>query len=294
MDEIEIVHVASSHADVETGGPLPKLGRIYRDWREALDDVEPGLVYVSLVNSQHAAVVRRALDRGHHVVVDKPGLLDLNTAKETVSLALSSGLIVAEATCYGFHPMFSAVRSVLQSLDAEVTKAVALFTPPVPVTDFRYNRQLGGGALLDTGPYIASLGRVLWEVEPERLEVIVGDRTSDSLETSYSVLAGYPGGRAVVGHFGFTTVYQNNLRLLGKACALEINRPFSAPPDMKVEISVQSDGQHYRHSVEPADSMRIFLSRVLEAVNTGSREFDDALLSDARTLDRLAREASSP
>ncbi|MET7286372.1 Gfo/Idh/MocA family oxidoreductase [Streptomyces sp. NPDC005573] len=294
IPEIERINVVSAHADAETLGHVAKAGTVYTDWREALSVARPGLVYVSLVNSDHARVVRRALDHGHHVVVDKPGLPDPDTAAEMVALAGSSSLVVAEATCYSFHPLFAAVRSVLADLDAEVTKALALFTPPVPPDDWRYDRARGGGALLDTGPYAVSLGRVLWGAEPERIDVIVGDRTADALETSYSMLAGYPGGRTVVGQFGFTTAYQNTVRLMGKGFTIEVDRPFSAPPGTAVDLRVQAGDQVYVHTVEPADSMRVFLSEVLAAAKGGSRDFDASLLSDARALARLTRAASLP
>ncbi|GAA3783642.1 Gfo/Idh/MocA family oxidoreductase [Streptomyces coacervatus] len=292
IPQIETINVVSSHVGAQALGRVAKLGMVYTDWGEALADARPGLVYVSLVNSDHARVVRSALEHGHHVVVDKPGLPDPDTAEEMVSLARLSSLVIAEATCYSFHPVFSAVKSIVADLDVEVTKALSVFTPPVPADDWRYDRAKGGGALLDTGPYAVSLGRVLWGVEPERIDAIVGDRTADALETSYSMLAGYPGGRTLVGQFGFTTAYQNMVRLMGRGFTIEVERPFSAVPGMAVDLRVQAGDQVYVHTVEPADSMRLFLSEVLAAAESGSQDFGVSLLSDARALARLTRAAS--
>jgi len=293
LGEIEKVNIATAHGDVEAVSHLPKLGKIYTNWRTALDTGDADLVYVTLVNSEHAPAARYALEHGYHVVVDKPGFTSLATAEEMVSLARSSARVIAEATCYSFHPMFHEARSIIADLDTDITKVIATFTPPVPADDFRHDPRRGGGALLDTGPYMASLGRVLWGAEPERVSIIVGDRTADGLETSYSVLAGYPEGRTIVGQFGFTTAYRNSLQLLGRNIAIDFERPFSAPPDMTVGIRVESSGERYVRSVPPADSMGVFLSDVLNAVRAGSREFDVPLLSDARTLDRLVNAASS-
>jgi dTDP-3,4-didehydro-2,6-dideoxy-alpha-D-glucose 3-reductase len=290
MPEITAVDVASRHATAVAAGeaPLgevPKFRRLHGDWRSALEAGAPGLAYVSSVNSEHAVAVRRALELGWHVVVDKPALLDARLAARTVDLARRSSLVFAEAACYSFHPMFSLVRE----LAADATKAVAVFTPPVPADDFRHDRARGGGALLDTGPYLASLGRVLWGLEPERVSVMVGDRTADGLDLSYSALARYAGGRTLVGHFGFTSTYQNALRLLGRHQVVQVERPFSMPPELETRVTVRNDGGQRVHRVPPADSMRLFLSRVLAAARTGSREFDGPVLSDARTLDRLVR-----
>ncbi|MFE0177183.1 Gfo/Idh/MocA family protein [Streptomyces sp. NPDC059002] len=293
IPEIETIHVVSAHADAEALGRVPKLGTVHTDWKEALTVTRPGLVYVSLVNNDHAQVVRCALDHGHHVVADKPGLPDPHTAEELVARARSASLVIAEATCYAFHPLFAAIESVLADLDAQVTKALAVFTPPVPSDDWRFDRAKGGGALRDTGPYAVSLGRVLWGVEPERVEAVVGDRTADGLDTSYSMLAGYPGGRTVIGQFGFTTAYQNMVRLMGKGFTIEVERPFSALPGMTVDLRVQDGDRTYVHSVAPADSMRLFLSEVLVAAQKGSQDLAVPLLSDARVLARLTRAAAA-
>ncbi|GAA1935275.1 Gfo/Idh/MocA family oxidoreductase [Kitasatospora viridis] len=291
---IERINVASTHARAHDLADVPKLGTVHPDWSRALALTRPGVVYVSLVNGDHARVVRQALDHGHHVVVDKPALPDPETAERLVALARSSSLVLAEATCYAFHPLFAAIRELLADLGAQVTTAVAAFTPPVPPDDWRHDRARGGGAVSDTGPYAVSLGRVLWGTEPERIEVVVGDRTADALETSYGMLAGYPGGRTVLGQFGFTSGYQNLVRLTGPGFAIEVERPFSAPPGTTVALHVQVGDQAYRRTVQPADSMREFLDEVLTATRTGSPAFGAALLSDARALARLRRAAAPP
>ncbi|MYW02477.1 Gfo/Idh/MocA family oxidoreductase [Streptomyces sp. SID3343] len=287
MPEITTVHIASRHAGPGDAAQAPKPGRLHRDWREALAAHPPGLAYVSSVNSEHAVAARYALESGWHVVVDKPALPDVQVATELVELARCSSLVLAEATCYAFHPMFSVVRE----LAANATKALAVFTPPVPADDFRHDRARGGGALFDTGPYLASLGRVLWGLEPERVGVMVGDRTADGLDLSFSALARYAEGRTVVGHFGFTSAYRNVLQLLGRHEVVDVERAFSMPPGVETTLTVHDDkGQHVRR-VPPADSMQLFLSRVVDAARTGSREFDELVLGDARTLDRLIRAA---
>ncbi|MFM9610737.1 Gfo/Idh/MocA family protein [Streptomyces niveiscabiei] len=280
---ITAVDIASRHATPDDVAGLPKSRSLYGDWRKALAECPPGLAYVSLVNAEHADAVREALERGWHVVVDKPALHDPYGVPELVELARRSSLVLAEATCYAFHPVFSVVREFA----ADATKAVAVFTPPVPAGDFRHDAVRGGGALLDTGPYLASLGRVLWGLELEGLSVVTGDGAM----SSYSVLGQYPGGRTVVGHFGFTTVYRNSLQLLSARAAVDVGRPFSMPPGPETAVSVRDgDGERVLR-VPPADSMALFLDAVLSAVRTASREFDAAVLSDARTLARLVRAA---
>jgi predicted dehydrogenase len=293
MSEITRTTIASSRHSAADIGNWPKLGRVFSDWREAMAALEPCLVYVSLVNGEHEDAVTRALELGHHVVVDKPALLNLDAAERAVGLARDASLVIAEATCYSHHPLFPAVAEIFERRGSRVTRAVAVFTPPVPAADFRYDRRLGGGALYDTGPYVASLGRVLWGKEPVSINVVVGDRTADGVETSYSVLAEYSNGKILIGHLGFTMAYHNSLKLIGRTCVADIDRPFSALAEEDVGIRVASDGEVSVRRVPATDSMCVFLARVIRAALNRTREFDSQLLSDARTLDRLVRAARS-
>lgn len=287
LDGIDRIDLVSSRPGTAAPDLGRKMGRMFDDLGKALSEVPPSLVYVSLPNGLHATVAERALQHGHHVVIDKPAITDLRVAEMLVGLAEASRLVLAEATCYAFHPLFPAVNSILAELSVRATTAMAVFTPPVPATDWRWSKRLGGGAIADTGPYAVSLGRLLWKTTPVEFRALVHDRTAEELETSYSMLADYSDGHAIVGHFGFTSPYQNVVRITGDAFTIDIERPFSAPPDLAVDIRVQSEDRRFVHTVEPADSMREFLSAVLEAVDQGSTSFGHTLLADARALERL-------
>ncbi|QNP68819.1 hypothetical protein IAG44_04650 [Streptomyces roseirectus] len=107
---------------------------------------------------------------------------------------------------------------------------------------------------------------------------------------AYSALARYTRGRTVVGYCGFTGLYQNTLQLLGRRQVIHVERPFSMPLELEIEVSVRDEGGVRVVRVAPADSMWIFLGQVLGAVPTGSREFDEPLLADGWILGRLLRD----
>lgn len=287
IEDIETIHIATNHEFGQESLQIPKLGKVYSDWATALVAVRPGLVYVSGVNSVHADIARCALLQGHHVVVDKPGFPDESTSAQIVELAASLSLIVAEATCYGFHPLFKAVKTIVEEAQSTISTACAIFTPPVPVEDWRWQRGFGGGAVMDTGPYAVSLGRILWNVAPRYMHAVVSHREIERLDESYSMLGDYGNGRTIIGHFGFTTSYQNSLRLMGDQFTIEVDRAFSAPPELAVSLKVQDGSRQYVETLPAADSMREFLVGVLQAVSTNSTTFADHLLADARVLDRL-------
>lgn len=254
------------------------------DFARALD--EPGIVWVSLTNDAHATWARAALERGHHVIVDKPAVIELADAEALVALARDRGLVLAEALTYAWHPVIDAIREIFVE---PPTHVVATFTPPIPPGGYRYDPARGGGALLDTGPYCVSLGRLLWDDDPVVITAHVVQRAD--VDTSYSALLRYPRG-AVVGHFGFTTEYTNGVQLLGPALSVTVPRIFSTPADMVTEISVRQRDQLATHAVPAANSIARFFTAVVDAIARGdTTTFSELLLRDARALARLRQAA---
>jgi predicted dehydrogenase len=289
---IEAVHVASRGADDAALAEVPRRGRRFRDYAEGIAATPPGLVYVSLTNDAHERWALAALDAGHHVIVDKPAFTTLEAATRLVARARAAGLILAEATTYAFHPLHAAVRAVFAEHGSAPTLVTCAFTPPLPAASWRFRRGLGGGAFLDTGPYFASLGRVIWGATPEWLAACVVS-AGDEVETAFSVAARYGAGRALVGHFGFTTEYGNHVHLAGPALAVDVPGIFSTPPERATELLVRHRDARTTRVVPPASAMQLFLAAVLDAIARGDGgALAAALLDDAGVLDRLRREAA--
>lgn len=284
------IHVATrrDRTAVATG-----VDEVFTSWKHALDRLPRSLVYVSVVNGLHVDVVEHALRRGHHVVVDKPAFPDPTTTARLVTLAERNGNVLAEGLCYPLHPLFGAVREVLGKHRASLSSAVAMFTPPVPPDDWRWDASTGGGAIADLGPYAVSVGRVLWDTEPTSVSLVVNSRAHSGVVSSFSVLAEYSGGRSVIGRFGFTMPYRNDLHLAGNGISIDIDRAFSAPPDHPVTLRVATQDRDYDRAVPPADSMAVFLREVVEETDAPSGMHGERMLEDARVRHRLERAASA-
>jgi len=285
------VHVASR--TLVPAADTPKLGGVHDDYAAALAASPPGLVYVSLTNDAHARWVEAALVADHHVVVDKPAFTALADAERLVALAARRGRVLAEATTYLFHPALSRALGLFPEMQSQLMQATAHFTPPLPPENFRYRRALGGGAFNDLGPYLASLGRFLWGGPPPALSVSAHQDPGEEVETSFSVLADHGAGRTLIGHFGFKHEYRNWLHLAGPGLAVEVPLAFSVAPGVDTELAIRHRDAPGVVEVPAAFAMQIFLREVLSAIAAdGGSGFAEALLADARVVDRLRGAAS--
>ncbi|MEM7354739.1 MAG: Gfo/Idh/MocA family oxidoreductase [Acidobacteriota bacterium] len=264
----------------------------FADFQQALDASRAEVVYVSTVNSEHAEWAEKALRSGRHVIVDKPSFTHLDEAERLITLAEKRGLCLAEATVYAAHPQIALCRQVFADADSAPRRISAVFSmPPLAPDNFRYRAGLGGGALWDLGPYAVSLGRVFFGSRPTEIQGAITSRGGDdNVDTAFSLLATYPDGRTVTGHFGFDTEYCNEVVLLGPGVSIHLSRVFSTPSNMAGELRVRRHNEAACVEAGPADSFALFMDDVLRRSRSGDvAELHQALRDDAAALDALRR-----
>jgi dTDP-3,4-didehydro-2,6-dideoxy-alpha-D-glucose 3-reductase len=264
------------------------VARAYDSYEQALCESRAEIVYVSTVNSLHKELTEEALNRGFHVLVDKPAFLSETETEAMVRLAEREGRCLAEALVFGLHPRVRAARAAFENAGAPATHVVASFSvPPLAASDFRYVKALGGGAVFDLGPYALASGRLFFDAEPIE---IVARRTAQrgEVETGFSLLALYPGGRSLVGTFGYETAYLNHLQVTGPNLSVSMDRVFSPPGDFSTEMILQTATGATIESFSPAHNFALFFQQFVAKIKDGNmRSFDDQLLLASRGIDRI-------
>jgi predicted dehydrogenase len=139
------------------------------DYAALVTDTEVDLVYVALPPSEHCRWTVAALEAGKHVVCEKPFAMNAEEARRMVAAASANGRHLIEAWHYRFHPLMHRVEKILHSgILGQLLRASARFDVPTPESEnqFRWNSQLGGGALMDAGGYTIHVLRTLIGREP--------------------------------------------------------------------------------------------------------------------------------
>jgi len=265
-------------------------GEIYESYDEAINVSNADIAYISTVNSAHAFWAEKALKKGMHVIVDKPAFLSLDKTLELVRLAEKLKLGIAEATVYPFHPQISKVIEVIEKENLYPTHLTINFSfPPMDSENFRYKKDLGGGALNDLGPYFVSAGRVFFNESPEKLLCLINDFDfKHEVETSFSVLAQYNNGRSLIGNFGFSSEYINRLNLFGENFYFEINRVFTPPGDLENEVLMKMNNSSKLIKTEKSNCFINFLQKFIDSIERGEyRSFSSMLIQDAKSIELL-------
>lgn len=283
-DSVDIASVSADTTSLVESPPF----RIFRDYATALQRSDADVVYVSLINSLHARWTAEALKSGYHVVVDKPAALSHREVVSLAELAARERRCLAEALVYQHHPQIAVALGLFEEAGVAPKRIVGTFSfPPLPPGDYRHRRDAGGGALWDLGPYAVSAGRIVFGVPPLEMIGRIAERRGE-VDTAFAMLAGYPDGRDCVGLFGSSTGYVNRLEMIGPDLVVGIDRAFSPPRDMALELSVRHRDAQRRIEVPAADAFERFLAVYFDAVLDGRFDaFVAPMLADADALRRL-------
>jgi len=294
LDQDLELHLATRRPDELRGAAAAGgLSGIHGDYAAAIATCGADLVYVSLPNALHAAHVRAALEHGCHVIVDKPALLDAQTADACLALAERRGLLLAEATVWDCHPVWERVAQLQAETGCNWRHVAATFVFPHPAAgDFRRSAALGGGACNDLGPYTAACAR-RFVGSVDRLSAATLERDPAAgragVDLAFGLLA-TRAGCALTGQFGFGAEYANRIELFGDTAHFAVEPAFTTPADAPVAIHWRHRDVEHRTVVPAADSFARFLARAVGDARAGRARqavWAERLRADAHFLERL-------
>ena len=152
-------------------------------------------VYISSVNSLHVQDVKSFLDRGMHVLVEKPFAMSHSDALACFSLARSKGVHLQEGMMHRLHPELQVFGAALRDGRIGTLKEIDLNFGFVLETHGRARRTVagGGGAVADLGCYLIDFltwqfGRWDWShlrVDPEWEIDFNGERLDSNVQISF-------------------------------------------------------------------------------------------------------------
>lgn len=116
---------------------------------------EVDAVYLPLPPALHYQWAKMALEAGKHVFVEKPSTTSLADTEDLITLASEKWLALHENYMFIYHSQLEEINNVVKSGEIGDVRLyrITFGFPLRQLNDFRYNKALGGGALLDAGGY---------------------------------------------------------------------------------------------------------------------------------------------
>ena len=235
--------------------------RVHATYDALLADPEIDAVYNPLPNNLHAEWSIRAVDAGKHVLCEKPLALSAHEAEAMFAAARSNGVYLVEGYPYRAQPQTIKLRGLLASGAIGRLQLVqtAFGFPMSDLANIRYNRELGGGALMDAGSYPVSLVRMIAGERPLRAMAIAQWAPTGVDRTLAGVLE-FPSGLLAQITCSFATARHRHAVIIGDAGMITttyLNDTSAALPPL-LEVRRGAGWDATRETIETAEANGFF------------------------------------
>lgn len=216
----------------------------FNGYQSILDSAGLDAVYIPLPNSLHAEWIEKALDKGIHVLVEKSMACSYEEVFHLNQLAENKGLALVENFQFRFHSQLEKIKEILADGvigDLRCFRSSFGF-PGLPTdTDIRYQKSLGGGALLDTGAYPLKIAQVFLGLDIEVTSANLNYLPHKEVDMWGGAYVKQKNGN-LFGElaFGFNNYYQCNVELWGSEGKIYTNRIFTAPTGFQPVIELET------------------------------------------------------
>lgn len=216
------------------------------DYAALLESDDIDAIYMPLPTGLHLEWAGNALRAGKHVLVEKSLASSLAEAEDLIALARQHRLVMLENYMFVHHAQQAMVQQLIQDHLGDIRLFRATFCfPPLPPDNFRYNKSLGGGALLDAGGYPLKACQLFMGEDIEVLSACLNVDSAGVDRWGGAMLAATRNGSRIPLHiaFGFDQFYQCSIDVLGQHGRITTSRTFTAGPDVTPTALLETPGQ---------------------------------------------------
>jgi predicted dehydrogenase len=297
------VAAIASRARDKAEGAARELGipRAYGSYEELLADPDIDAVYNPLPNHLHVPWSIKAAEAGKHVLCEKPIALDAAEARALLAARDRTGRLIQEAAMVRVHPRWLAARELVRhGKIGELRAMQGRFDYDMRWRDnVRYRPEMGGGTLLDVGFYPITMARFCFDAEPTRVVATLERDPESGVDRLVSAILQFPGGQATF-TCGMQLPASQYAALLGTKGRIEMEIPWTPPPDQPSHLSMDRSGQLERPEVEtitfdPCNQYTILAETFAQSVRCGAPAavpLEDSV-KNMQVIDALFRSAET-
>lgn len=216
-------------------------GKIYNSYTEICTSDDIDAIYLPLPPALHYKWAKLALESGKHALVEKPFTISLSDTKNILQIAETNKLAVHEDYMFVYHNQIQAINDIIES--GEIGKVrhyrIQFGFPRRADNDFRYNKALGGGALLDAGGYTIKYANLLLG-DTAKLTT-ASAKYEDEWDVDIFGSATLVNDKGVIAQlsFGMDNNYKCMVEAWGSLGTLTTNRVLTAPDGFEPDVIIR-------------------------------------------------------
>lgn len=144
--------------------------KVYDQIDEVFEDEAVDIIYITSPHNTHYEFMKKALEHGKHILVEKSITLNSRELDEMIALASEKKLVLAEAMTIWHMPIYKKLWEIVQSGQLGKVQIITMnfgSFKEYNMSNRFFNMNLAGGAMLDIGVYALSIVRSFMEEKPE-------------------------------------------------------------------------------------------------------------------------------
>lgn len=148
------------------------VGKVYDTDDEMFADPNVDVIYLATPHNTHYGFIKKALENGKHLLVEKAITLNSRELEEAADLAQSNHLVLAEAMTIWHMPLYKKLWEIIGSGRLGKVQIMTVHFGSFKEYDMSsrfFNLELAGGALLDIGTYALSMVRSFMDSRPDQI-----------------------------------------------------------------------------------------------------------------------------
>lgn len=247
--------------------------KLYYGYDKLLNDEAIQAVYIPLPNALHCEWAIKAMEKGKHVLCEKPISMDADECRRMMAAAKENDVLLMEAFMYRLSAKTRKVQELLAAGRIGRLRSIRAHFGYLKqfVSDARDKRELGGGSLYDIGCYCVDSINYLTRAQGAVFEGCNASFRMDSnqVDQYMSAWLRYSGDLLCTLDCWFDVASHQSLMLLGDQGMLDVPEAFECTPG---EITLYTEGAKQTFAVEESDCYRLQAEVFADAVMENRRE----------------------
>ncbi len=237
-------------------------GEIIVGYNDLVSSPSIDAVYIPLPPALHYKWAKLALLNNKHVLVEKPSTTSLADTEDLISIATEKGLALHENYMFIFHSQLEEINNVVKNGEIGDVRLyrISFGFPRRTASDFRYNKLLGGGALLDAGGYCLKYANFLLGGDAHVTTAQSNHLVDYEVDMYGSATLVNKKGQIAQIAFGMDNDYRCDIEIWGSLGTISSDRILTAPDGFTPKYTIKKNQEIITRQLEADDA---FLKSIL-------------------------------
>ncbi len=268
-------------------------GEIFDGYQKMINSDKLDAIYLPLPPALHYCWAKKTLLNNKHILVEKPATITLNECEDLISIAQKNNLAIHENYMFLYHSQIKEINEIISNGEIGEVRLyrISFGFPKRDKNDFRYQKNLGGGALLDCGGYTLKYANFLLGDKIEIACAQLNFLSDFNVDIYGSATVVDENGTTIQIAFGMDNSYKCELEVWGSKGTIFTNRVLTAPVGYEPELIITKGNNKEIRKLKEDDSFMKSIQNFKNCIDDDSVRKSNytEILAQSKMLDNFIK-----